>query len=172
MVRPAVVAQQLPGKHDVVGSDRHAVGKMRGRIEGEGDVASRIVGFDRSRQQAVERERLVVAARHQAFDYIAADRLQRVALDDQRIEAVESAEHALDDAAAFRRIRIGIGHGREIVRQSRRAMHGDGVSRRGVSRRQTKAGTKAGKHNRAAKCGPRCIAGAAGFWSFHPGQKR
>ena len=171
MVRPAVVAQQLPGEHDVVGSDRHAVGKMRRRIEREGDVASRIVGLDRARQQAVERERLVIAARHQAFDYIAADRLHGVALDDQRIEAVESAEHALDDAAAFRRIGIGIGHGREIVRQSRRAMHGDGVSRRGVSRRR-KAGTKAGKYDRAAKCGPRCIAGDAGFWSFHPGQKR
>jgi hypothetical protein len=48
--------------------------------------------------------------------------------DDQGIEAVEGSENALNEAAAFRRIRIGIGHMAEIGRQRRRAMHGDGVT--------------------------------------------
>jgi hypothetical protein len=54
-------------------------------------------------------------------------------------------------------------------------MHRDGVSRRGLSLRRdagVKTCAKTGKHDRAAECGPRCIAGKAGFWNFHPRQKR
>ncbi len=98
---------------------------MRRRIERESDVAPRIVGLDRARQQTVERERLVVAARHQALDDIAADRLHGETLDDQRIEAVEGAEHALGQPAALRRIGIDVGQRGEIARQRRRAVHGD-----------------------------------------------
>ena len=84
-------------------SEKRAAG-----IEREGDVAARGVGLDRAGDQPVERERLVVAARHQAFDHVAADRLQRDAPDDQGIEAVEGAEHAVHQAAALGRGRIGI----------------------------------------------------------------
>ena len=99
VIGPAVIAQQLPGKHDVVGRHRRAVGKMRRGIEPERDVAPRVVGLDRAREQAVEREGLVIAARHQAFEHVAADRLHGEALDDERIEAVERAEHALHQPA-------------------------------------------------------------------------
>ena len=107
----------------------NAVGETRRRIEPEGDVAPRIVGLDRARQQTVERERLVIAARHQAFDHVAADRLHGEALDDEGIEAVEGSKHALHQPAALRRIGIGIGQHGKAVRHCRRAVHGDGMSR-------------------------------------------
>ena len=91
----------------ITSSARHrlAVGKARGGIERESDVAARRVGLDRAGEQPVERERLVVAARHQALDDVAADTCCSGAMpfDDERIEAVEGAEHALHQAAALRR---------------------------------------------------------------------
>ena len=144
MIGPAVIAQQLPGKDHIVGGHRHAVGKARRRIEGESDVAARVVGLDRARQQAVEGERLVIATRHQAFEDVAADRLGGETLDDERIEAVEGAEHALHHAAALRRIGIDIvGRGKPVGHR-RSPMHGDGVGRLRPSRRGL-----AGKRERA-----------------------
>ena len=95
VVRPAFVAQQLPGEDHVVGRHRLAVGEARRRIEREGDVAALGVGLDAVGEQAVERERLVIAARQQALDHVAADIGGGQAFDDERIEAVEGAEHAL-----------------------------------------------------------------------------
>ena len=113
VVRPALVAQKLPGKDHVVGGHRLAVGEFRGGIEREGDVGAVGVGLDRAGEQAVERERLVIAARQQALDHVAADLRQREAFDDERVEAVEGAEHALRQAAALGRGRIGVAqHGR------------------------------------------------------------
>ena len=129
VVRPPVIAQQLQREGNVIRGDGDAIGEMRRGIEREGHEGSRIVGFDALRQQTVKRKRLVVAARHQALDHVAAHRLHGEALDDQWIEAVEGAEHAFDQAAAFRRVRVGIGNRRKILRHGRRAMHGDGVSR-------------------------------------------
>ena len=125
VIGPAVVAQQLPGEHYILGGHRRAVGKMRRRIEGEGDEASRRVGLNRARQQTVQREWLVITARHQAFDDVAAHRLNRETLDDKRIEAVKRAEHALDQPAALRRIGIDIGQRGKVVGEGGRAMHGD-----------------------------------------------
>ncbi len=130
VIGPAVIAQQLPGEHDVVGRDRRAVGKMRRGVEPERDVAPRVVGLDRAREQAVEREGLVIAARHQTFEHVAADRLHGEALDDERIEAVERAEHALHQRSALGRVGIGVGRGDKILRHGRGAMHGDGVGGR------------------------------------------
>ena len=94
----------------------------------EGDVAAAVVGIHAFCQETVQRESLVIASRHQAFDHEAADLLHGEAPDDQGIEAVEGPENALHEAAAFRRIRIGVGHMAEIGRQRRRAMHGDAVT--------------------------------------------
>jgi len=132
VVRPAVIAKELPREDDVLGGDRNAVGKMRGGIKREGDEGPGIVGLDALRHQAVERERLVVPARHQAFDDIAADRLHGEALHDQRVEAVERAEHAFDHASAFRRLGVGVRHNGKIARHGGRAVHGD--SGRGLGR--------------------------------------
>ena len=46
MVGTALVAQQGPGKQHVIGGDRLSVGETRPGVEAEGDVASRVVGFD------------------------------------------------------------------------------------------------------------------------------
>ncbi len=130
IVRPALVAQQFPGKDHVVRRHRLAVGKARRRIDREGDEAARRVGRDAFGEQAVQRERLVIAAREQALDHVAADIGGGQALDDERIEAVEGAEHALHQLAAFGRRRIGIGRMAEVRAPGRLAMHGDGVSAR------------------------------------------
>ena len=146
VIGPAVIAQQLPGKNHIVGGHWDAVGKASRRIEGESDVAARLVGLDRARQQAVEGERLVIATRHQAFEDVAADRLGGETLDDERIEAVEGAEHALHHAAALRRIGIDIvGRGKPVGHR-RSPVHGDGVGRLRPSRRRL-----ADKRERAAQ---------------------
>ena len=128
VVGAALVAQQRPGEQHVLGGDRLAVGEAGAGIEAEGDIAPRVVGLDALGEQAVKREGLVIAARHQALDHEAADLLHGKTPDDQRIEAVEGAEHAPDQPAALGRIGIGIGHMGEIGRQRRRAMHRDGVA--------------------------------------------
>ena len=76
-------------------------------------------------EQAVQRERLVLATRHQAFQHEASDLLHREAADDQRIEAVEGAEHALHQPAALRGVGIDVGHLGEGRRQRRSPMHRD-----------------------------------------------
>ena len=128
MVGTALVAQQSPGKQHVLGEHRLAVREARPGIEMEGDVAPGVVGLHALGQQAIEREGLVIAPRHQAFDHEASDLLHGEAPDDQGVEAVEGAENALHQPATLRRIGIGIGHMGEIGRQGRRAMHGDGVT--------------------------------------------
>ena len=85
VVGAALVAEQRPGEQHILGGDRLAVGEAGAGIEMEGDVASRIVGLDASREQPVKREGFVIAARHQAFDHEAADLLHRKTTDDQRI---------------------------------------------------------------------------------------
>jgi hypothetical protein len=100
----------------------------------KGNEASGFIGLNAVRQQTIERERLVIAARHQAFDDVTADLLNREPLDDQRVEAVERAEDALHQPAALWRIGIGIGHVLEIVGQRRLAMHGNRWARLGQNR--------------------------------------
>ena len=91
MVGAALVAQQRPGEQHVLGRDRLAVGEARAGIEAEGDVSPGVVGLDGLGEQAVERERLVIAARHQALDDEAPHLLHGKPAHDQRIEAVEGS---------------------------------------------------------------------------------
>lgn len=67
----------------------------------QADEAALRVGLYFAGEQPIERERLVVAAGHQAFDYVPADRLRRDPSHDKGIEAVEGSEHALDQAPPF-----------------------------------------------------------------------
>ena len=99
-----------------------------------------VVGLDRLGEQRIEREGLVARAHHQRLeDVVAEDQVERAArgaaLDDEGVEAVERARPGIVDAAALRRIGIGIGKMREIGRQRRLAMHGDGVRRARPTRR-------------------------------------
>ena len=91
----------------------------------ECDDAARGIGLDRLRQQAVEREWFVVAARHQTFDHVTPDLLQRDAFDDEGIEAVEAAEHAFHQSAPLRRVRIDVSEVIETGRVGGRTMHRD-----------------------------------------------
>ncbi len=133
-VGAAFVAQELPREDHVFGRNRRAVGEARGRVEVERDVAAPGVRLDRARHQPVQRERLIVAARHQALDHEAADRRHRDALDDQGTEAVEGAEDAHHQAPALGRGRIDIGEPGEARRHRRLAVHGEGALRLGRGR--------------------------------------
>ena len=104
-------------------SEKRAAG-----VEAEGDIAARVVGLDAPGEQAIEREGLVIAARHQAFDHKTPDLLDGDAADDEGIEAVEGSKQAPDQPAALRRIGIGVGHVRETGRQGRFAVHRERVA--------------------------------------------
>ena len=134
--RPTVIAQQAPRKDHVVRSDRRAVGKACGRIDLETHPAARRVGFHRARQQRIERERFVVTAREQALIDIAAQIDRRQSLHDEGIETVECSQHALGEAPALGRLRVGISRVRKARPPGRVAMHGDGMRGGGAARRE------------------------------------
>src|SRR5262249_20832007 len=71
------------------------------------------------------------AARHQAFDHVAADRRRRDPLHDERVEAVEGAEHALNETSALGGVRVYVRQPREAFGQRRLAVHGDAMPRLG-----------------------------------------
>src|SRR5215470_12737687 len=102
----------------------------------ENDEGPLVIGFHGLGEEAIEREWLVLAARHEAFDHIAAleivwaDLLHRQTPHDQRIEAVEGAEDAPDQPSAFGWVGVEIGEMRESGAYGWRAMHGDGVALR------------------------------------------
>ncbi len=155
MVGAALVAQQGPGEQHVRGRDRLAIREASAGVEMKRDVASSVVGLDAFRQQSVESESLVIAARHQAFDDEPPDLLHREAPDNKRVEAVKGAEGAPDQPAALRRVGIGIGHMGEIGRNRRGAMHGDRIAFGGLGlagarhRRQAERDREAGDGSKA-----------------------
>ena len=165
MIGTALVAQQLPRKQDIAGRDRLAVGEARFGVEVEGDIAARVVGLDAFRQQAIECESLVIAARHQALDHKAPHLLNGDAANNQGIEAVEGSEDTPDQPPALRRIGVGVGHMREIGGKGRCAVHRQRVAfgrlciakrrerrytqREGDTRHHTQAYTPADGHRRA-----------------------
>ena len=125
VIGAALVTQELPGKYDVLGRHRLAVGESRCRIELERHIAARLIGVDCARDQPIKRERLVIAARHEAFDHLAADdidvadqwgahALRHQAPRDKGIDAFKSAQHALNQAAALRCVGIDIAEMTEI----------------------------------------------------------
>src|SRR5215831_5634154 len=133
--RMAVIAQQLPRKNDVVGGDRRAIGKGRPGIKLKSHIGAVGIGLDRTREQAVKRERFVVTAGHQAFDHRPTKRVRPLEIlygqtfAVEWIEAVEGAENALRQLAALRRVRVDVRESREARRKRRLAMHRDGVLR-------------------------------------------
>ena len=135
VIRTTFVTQQLPREDHVLGRDRMPVGEFCPRIERKRRVAARRIGFDRLRQQTIERERLVEAARHQTLDDVAAHVLERQSFDDERIEAVEAADNARDQTAGFRRGRIDVAKMREAGRERRTSVHGDRMGRLGAQQR-------------------------------------
>src|SRR5947208_13788972 len=101
MIGPSLVAQKLPREDHILRSDWRSVGELPGGVEVEGHVAALGVGLDAPRNQSVKREWLVIAARHQTFDHVAANGRWSDPFHNEGIEAVEGAEHALHEAAAL-----------------------------------------------------------------------
>src|SRR4029077_4295528 len=74
-----------------------------------GHETARGIGGHTLGEQAVERERLVIAPCKQALDHIAAHICRGQSFDNKRVQAVESALYSLHQLSAFRcgRVRIG-----------------------------------------------------------------
>jgi hypothetical protein len=83
---------------------------------------------------SVQRERLVARAHQQAFEHQVAHLPDRLTADDERVDAVETADQRLAIRTAFRRIRVGIGKMRKVRSQRGLALHCNGVARLGLCR--------------------------------------
>ena len=140
VIGPAVIAQQRVREDHVVDGDRRAVRELGRRVQRELDEASVGRRLDRLGDQPVKRERLVIGAREQALIDIVADAVGRLALHDQRIEAVIGALHGEGHAAAFRRVLLHVGKVVEAGRLARAAMHGD--ARQGLGASAARHGQK------------------------------
>ena len=157
--RAALLGQQLIGEDHVLRRDGFAVRPFRGGIDREFDPRT-VVGHGHGlRQQAIEREGLVGAARHQRFEYQLAvfgvphaPRRRSHRIQHERIEGIEGAGHAMSDLATLRRFRIDVGKVAEIRRQGRLAQHRDRVDRlllrMGIHRKQCDERRKQGHHSR------------------------
>ena len=125
-----MIAQRLVREDHVVDRDRRPVGELGFRVQGELDGAPVLRHVDRLGDQPVEREGLVIGARHQALIDEVADALGGDTLDDEGVETVERPAPGQDQPAALWRVRIDVGEGGETLHGPRLAMHGD--SRRGL----------------------------------------
>ena len=130
VVGTAMIAQRLEGEDHVIDRDRRAVGELGLRVQRELDGAPVLRHVDRLGDQPIEREGLVIGARHQALIDEVADALGGDAFDDEGIETVEGPAPGEDQPAALWRVRIDVGKGGETLLGPRLAMHGD--SRRGL----------------------------------------
>ena len=101
VIGPALLLQDGVTEEHVLGRDRGAVGKAGLGAQVEGDGAAVLGDLDAFRDQPVERERLIAAARHQALVYVVANIPGGHAPEDECIEAVEGAERPQHQPAAF-----------------------------------------------------------------------
>ena len=81
-------------EEDILRGDRRTVGKARLLAQMEADGAAVLGHLDAFGNQAIERERFVTAARHQALVDVLAQVSRSDSLDNKRIEAIEGAERA------------------------------------------------------------------------------
>ena len=132
VVGAPLLLQELKENMHVVGGDRLAVREPRLGVEIEGDRGAVLGHLDGLGDEAIQRERLVEPARHQAFDGQIADAVGGDALDDERIEAVVGAERAENQPPALRRVRVHVGEVRKVRRLLRGAVKGNAVHRLGA----------------------------------------
>jgi len=95
------------------------------------------------------------------------DRLHRETLDDQRVEAVEGAEYALDDGPTLGCVGIDIGKGGKIVGQSRSAVHRNGRPGGAICRLGGGMRHDSQKPERAVQRGLHSTAGIGSSQGFH-----
>jgi hypothetical protein len=99
--RLALGLQHLEGEEHVVGGNRGAVGKLCALVDLEGELRALLVELDARGEQAIGGEGLVGRAHQQALLDVARHRIGRDAEHDERIQAVEGALLAKDDAPAL-----------------------------------------------------------------------
>ena len=119
---PAFVTQGAPGEQDVLGGDRRAVLKSGVRVDVEGDPRPVVGDLDGLGDQRVKRERLILAALHEALED-QAQPLRRHAQNDVGVQVVKGAEGCHPQHAANRRTRVGVGEVRHARWISGIAMH-------------------------------------------------
>ena len=130
--RVALAHQALEGEHHVLGGDRRAVVEACLRAQVEAHEALLRVFLDLFREQSVLGERLVQGVEGQGVvDQV--DLRSRIALGNERIEAVEAAEIREPQGAALGRFGVDVGEVLEVGGILRRlVVEGDGVLWSGV----------------------------------------
>ena len=108
MVGAALALKERPGEQHILRRDRRPIGKSRLRAKLESDPAPVFRRLDAFGNKPVKRERFVIAAREKRLVNIVPHARDRSALHDERIEAVERAEHAEPQSAALRSVRVNI----------------------------------------------------------------
>jgi hypothetical protein len=134
VIGPALVPEQGLAEEHILGRDRRAVGEAGLGIEVEGDGAAIFGQLDAFRDQAVERERLVAAARHQALEHVLAHVAGGNALVGEGVEAVEGALCAQHEASALGGGRVDVREMLEARGVLGGAVHGNAVHRLGRAR--------------------------------------
>ena len=134
----ALVAQQLEGEDHIVRGHGLAIGPARLRVEVELDKGAILVPFHRFGEKPVERKGFVAGALHQRFEnQIAVLRVPHAArrgahaFENERVEIVEGAHHAIGDAAALFHVRVHVREVGEASGQGGFAVHGNAVQRFG-----------------------------------------
>ena len=124
--RRSLRAQGVEGPHHVLDRDRLAVVPARLRAQGEDHPRTILRRLDALGEQAVLAERLVGRRRQQRIvDLRASD--VGIALDDERIEAVEGAQTVTTQHPALRRVGVGVVEMGEVGPVLEIAVHGDAV---------------------------------------------
>jgi hypothetical protein len=103
-----IVPQEVEGEPHILGRERTSVGKPGPGIEVERDGAAVVRHLGRVGDKAVDRERLVEGAHHQALEHVSRYDVRSDPDHDQGIEAVERALECQDDSTAFRSLRVGV----------------------------------------------------------------
>ena len=155
LLRPTLGLEELEGEAHVVRRDHRAVREARQGIEVEGREGTGVVGVHAFRDQAVEREGLVLRARHQGLEHHRVQPLGgRAGLEVEGVQAVEGAEQAQAQPPSLGRVRVGVGEVGEAVGQGGSAVHGD-------RRRRTDAGRAAERSSGARQSGQEGEGGGA-----------
>ena len=126
-VGAAVLPQHLQGKYDVGRGHGPAIREFRSFAQLECDGGKILFHIDRFRQQAIQGERLCPVSSQQAFEHQRAHAGRRLAPDDERVGAVETAGNRLLENAALGRIRVDVRKVGEVSRQRRFPMHGNAM---------------------------------------------
>ena len=108
VVGAALGFEERPGEQHILRRDWRPVRESRLRAKLESDPAPVFRRLDALGNESIKREGFVIAAREKGLVNVIPHARDRSALHDERVEAVERAEHAKPQSPALRRVRVDI----------------------------------------------------------------